>query len=34
GLPLCFMSYGGSNLFMAMMGIGILNNVQMNSSRY
>jgi len=33
GLPLCFMSYGGSNLFMAMMGIGILNNVQMNSSR-
>ena len=34
GLPLCFMSYGGSNLFMAMMGIGILNNVQMNSSHY
>ncbi len=34
GLPLCFMSYGGSNLFMVMMGMGILNNVQMNSSRY
>ncbi len=34
GLPLCFVSYGGSNLFMAMMGIGILNNVSMNRSSY
>ena len=34
GLPLCFVSYGGSNLFMAMMGIGILNNVSMNRSTY
>jgi len=32
GLPLSFFSYGGSNLFMIMMGIGILNNIQMNKS--
>lgn len=30
GLPLSFFSYGGSNLFMIMMGIGILNNIKMN----
>lgn len=34
GLPLCFFSYGGSNLFMAMIGIGILNNISMNRSLY
>jgi rod shape determining protein RodA len=34
GLPLSFFSYGGSNLFMIMMGIGILNNIQMNKSSY
>jgi len=34
GLPLCFFSYGGSNLFMIMMGIGILNNIKMNKSSY
>jgi len=34
GLPLSFFSYGGSNLFMVMIGIGILNNIQMNRSSY
>ncbi|PKL18954.1 MAG: rod shape-determining protein RodA [Spirochaetae bacterium HGW-Spirochaetae-5] len=34
GLPLSFFSYGGSNLFMIMMGIGILNNIKMNKSSY
>ena len=34
GLPLSFFSYGGSNLFMIMMGIGILNNIQMSRSSY
>ncbi len=34
GLPLCFVSYGGSNLFMAMMGMGILNSISMNRSMY
>ena len=34
GLPLSFFSYGGSNLFMIMMGIGILNNINMNKSLY
>jgi len=32
GLPLCFVSYGGSNLFMAMMAMGILNSISMNRS--
>lgn len=34
GIPLCFVSYGGSNLFMAMIGIGILNNITMNRTTY
>ncbi len=34
GLPLSFFSYGGSNLFMVMIGVGILNNIQMNRSSY
>jgi len=29
GLPLCFVSYGGSNLFMGMIAIGILINIRM-----
>ncbi len=29
GLPLCFMSYGGSNLLMCMISIGILINIRM-----
>jgi len=29
GLPLCFVSYGGSNLIMAMIAIGILINIRM-----
>lgn len=29
GLPLCFVSYGGSNLIMAMLAIGILINIRM-----
>lgn len=28
GLPLCFVSYGGSNLLMSMIGIGILINIR------
>jgi rod shape determining protein RodA len=28
GLPLCFVSYGGSNLLMSMMAVGILINIQ------
>lgn len=34
GLPLCFFSYGGSNLFMVMIGVGILNNISMNRALY
>lgn len=34
GIPLCFVSYGGSNLFMGMIGIGILNNIRINRSTY
>jgi rod shape determining protein RodA len=34
GLPLSFFSYGGSNLFMIMIGIGILNNIHMSKSSY
>lgn len=34
GLPLSFFSYGGSNLFMVMMGIGILNNIYINKALY
>ncbi len=34
GLPLCFFSYGGSNLFMVMLGVGILNNISMNRTLY
>jgi len=29
GLPLCFVSYGGSNLLMSMMAVGILINIRM-----
>ena len=29
GLPLCFISYGGSNLIMSMVAIGILINIRM-----
>jgi len=31
GLPLSFVSYGGSNLIMAMMGIGIILNIRMRN---
>lgn len=34
GLPLCFFSYGGSNLFMVMICVGILNNISMNRALY
>jgi len=34
GLPLPFLSYGGSNLLMMMMGAGILNNIYMNRSMF
>ncbi|MCL1864538.1 MAG: rod shape-determining protein RodA [Spirochaetes bacterium] len=34
GLPLPFISYGGSNLLMMMMSIGILNNIYMNRFMY
>jgi rod shape determining protein RodA len=34
GLPLPFFSYGGSNLLMMMLSIGILNNIYMNRSMY
>ncbi len=34
GLPLCFISYGGSNLFMSMISIGILINIRMRKFVY
>ncbi len=34
GLPLCFVSYGGSNLFMAMISMGILNSISMHRLTY
>ncbi|MCP4138346.1 MAG: rod shape-determining protein RodA [bacterium] len=34
GLPLCFVSYGGSNLIMSMIGIGILINIRMRKFVY
>ncbi|MDY6967398.1 MAG: rod shape-determining protein RodA [Spirochaetota bacterium] len=34
GLPLCFVSYGGSNLVMSMILIGILINIRMNKFVY
>jgi len=34
GLPLSFVSYGGSNLLMCMMAIGILNNISMRKFVY
>jgi len=34
GLPLCFVSYGGSNLVMAMISIGILINIRMRKFVY
>jgi rod shape determining protein RodA len=32
GLPLCFVSYGGSNLLMCMIGIGILSSISMKKA--
>lgn len=34
GLPLCFVSYGGSNLMMAMLGVGILINIRSKKAVY
>ncbi|MCU0821624.1 MAG: rod shape-determining protein RodA [Spirochaetes bacterium] len=34
GLPLCFVSYGGSNLIMSMIAIGILINIRMRKFIY
>ncbi|MCL2155533.1 MAG: rod shape-determining protein RodA [Leptospirales bacterium] len=34
GLPLPFLSYGGSNLLMMLLGMGILNNIYMNRFMY
>ncbi|TAL35582.1 MAG: rod shape-determining protein RodA [Spirochaetes bacterium] len=34
GLPLCFVSYGGSNLLMSMMAVGILINIQTRKFSY
>ncbi len=34
GLPLCFISYGGSNLIMSMIGVGILINIRMRKFVY
>jgi len=34
GLPLCFVSYGGSNLLMSMIGVGILINIRMRKFVY
>jgi rod shape determining protein RodA len=32
GLPLCFVSYGGSNLLMCMIGVGILSSISMKKA--
>lgn len=34
GLPLCFVSYGGSNLMMCMIGIGLLLNIRLKRHIY
>lgn len=34
GLPLCFISYGGSNILMAMIGIGILLSINSKKKNY
>ena len=34
GLPLCFVSYGGSNMLMSMIGIGILLSIQSRKPSY
>jgi len=34
GVPLCFVSYGGSNLLMVMISVGILNNIRMRKFVY
>lgn len=34
GLPICFVSYGGSNMLMSMIGIGILISIQTRKSGY
>ncbi len=34
GLPLCFVSYGGSNLLMSMIGLGILINIRTKKQLY
>jgi rod shape determining protein RodA len=34
GLPLCFVSYGGSNLLVGMISVGILINIRMNKFVY
>lgn len=34
GLPLCFVSYGGSNLLMCMIGVGLLLNINLHRHAY